>query len=237
MFLFQKLITSHDPMTPIATTAIIPGLPKSLALKHVPWKSRRCWEGCKGRASIGKPSHPKNYCLPSCLKEATLVRQAWGHRDLSRGGKKVISVLIASEPPWKISSTSSWLNNYIQLREDWSHQCQRGLNLTARIFVPTICPPLWTSEQCSVLDSGFSEKVNKINRSNFDHFIRFIRSFPKAPGLTGNHPFRGAPRIHHVAHDPEVKTWLWWNNGMTKHVPFALRQLVWQKLVRHKDGL
>lgn len=47
----------------------------------------------------------------------------------------------------------------------------------------------------------------------------------------------GAPRIHHVAHDPEVKTWLWWNNGMTKHVPFALRQLAWQKLVRHKDGL
>lgn len=129
MSLFQKLINSHDPMTPIATAAIIPGLPKSLALKHVPWKSRRCWEGCKSRASIGKPSPPKNYCLPSCLKEATLVRQAWGHRDLSRGGKPiVISVLntldnpwgfqkdtiIASEPPWKTSSTSSWLNNYVK---------------------------------------------------------------------------------------------------------------------------
>lgn len=45
MFLFQELITSHDRMTPIATTVTIPGLPKSLALKHVPWKSRRCWEG------------------------------------------------------------------------------------------------------------------------------------------------------------------------------------------------
>ena len=83
-----------------------------------------------------------------------------------------------------------------QLSEVWSHQCQIGLNLTARISVPTICPPLWTSEQCSVLDSGFSEKVNKINRSNFDHFIRFLRSFPKAPGLIGHHPFRGAPRTH-----------------------------------------
>ena len=34
-----------------------------------------------------------------------------------------------------------------------------------------------------------------------------------------------------------MKTSLWWNNGTTKHVPFALRQLVWQKPVRHKDGL